>query len=89
MGKVDAFSIDGLRLWFNSSDHRPPHFHVKKPGDWEIRVFILTTQENSLDFNIKVLFSKRQPTSAEQKKIANLVVTHREALLEEWETKVS
>ncbi len=89
MGKVDAFSIDGLRLWFNSLDHRPPHFHVKKPGAWEIRVFILTTQEKSLDFNIKVIFGKKEPISAEQKEIAALVVAHREELLQEWETKVA
>ena len=30
MGRVDAVSIAGLELWFNSSDHLPPHFHDRK-----------------------------------------------------------
>ncbi|MBA2663238.1 MAG: DUF4160 domain-containing protein [Bradymonadaceae bacterium] len=38
MGKVDSFAIPGLELLFYSSDHPPPHFHVRKPGEWEIRV---------------------------------------------------
>jgi hypothetical protein len=87
LGKVDAFSIDGLRLLFHSSDHPPPHFHVKKPGAWEIRVFIESTQKKSLDFN--VIFARKEPTSAEKTKIAALVVDHREELLQEWETKVA
>ncbi|WP_254563675.1 DUF4160 domain-containing protein [Oscillatoria sp. HE19RPO] len=87
MGKVDAFSINGLRLGFHSADHPPPHFHVKKLGAWEIRVFIETTQEKSLDFN--VIFSRKEPTSAEKTKIAALVVAYQEELLQEWETKVA
>lgn len=88
MGKVESFSLSGLRLWFNSYDHRPPHFHVKKPSAWEIRVFILTTQDKNLDFNVKFNTGKKLPTSAEQKEIAILVVNYREQLLLEWESKV-
>ncbi len=33
MGRVDAFAIGGLDLWFNSHDHGPPHFHARRPGD--------------------------------------------------------
>lgn len=43
MGRVQAFSIPGLDCWFPSLDHDPPHFHVRRPGEWEIRVRIMTT----------------------------------------------
>ena len=32
MGKVDCISLTGLVLWFNSNDHRPPHFHAEHQG---------------------------------------------------------
>jgi hypothetical protein len=38
MPKVKCFEIDGLSCWFWSNDHAPPHFHVKKNGEWEMRV---------------------------------------------------
>ena len=41
MGKVDCLSIDGVECWFWSQDHRPPHFHAKKPGEWHFRVWFL------------------------------------------------
>lgn len=27
-------------MWFYSGDHEPPHFHARRPGEWEARVFI-------------------------------------------------
>jgi hypothetical protein len=36
--RLDAFSVAGLELFFNSLDHLPPHFHARRPGEWEIRV---------------------------------------------------
>jgi hypothetical protein len=36
--KVESFEISGLSCWFWSNDHDPPHFHVKKHGEWEIKV---------------------------------------------------
>jgi len=50
---VDAFEIDGLDLWFNSSDHLPPHFHARKPGEWEVRVYILVTTAEELAYSFK------------------------------------
>ena len=41
MGKVDAVVLEGLDLWFNSSD-RPPHLHARRRGEWEIRVYFLS-----------------------------------------------
>ena len=36
MGRVDAFAVPGVELWFNSSDHLPPHFHASQVGEWEV-----------------------------------------------------
>ena len=41
MGKVGCITLAGLSLWFNSNDHLPPHFHVNKTGEWEIRIYFL------------------------------------------------
>lgn len=87
VSKVHAFKIDGLYVYFRSSDHTPPHFHVKKAGHWEIRVFILTCHKKKLDFNVK--WSKKgKPTAAEKRKILEQVLVGRQKLLEEWEEKV-
>ncbi|WP_422662007.1 DUF4160 domain-containing protein [Pannus brasiliensis] len=85
---MDAFKIDGLELFFNSHDHKPPHFHAYKRGAWEIRVFFLScSQEKGLDFEPKwppdpALSSK------EKKQILKYVLEYRAALLIEWENKV-
>ncbi|NUN98523.1 MAG: DUF4160 domain-containing protein [Candidatus Omnitrophica bacterium] len=40
MSRVKAFKIRGVRCWFWSGDHHPPHFHVEhEGGDWSARVF--------------------------------------------------
>jgi hypothetical protein len=93
VGKVDCFSLAGLDIYFNSSDHRPPHFHVGC-ADWEIRVFIDTTSvESGLSFNYKY---PRNPsknfmgiTSKQKKELLGLVVNHRAQLLQEWQQKVN
>jgi len=41
VANVSAFEISGLKSWFWSNDHEPPHFHVKKTGEWEIKVSFL------------------------------------------------
>jgi hypothetical protein len=38
MPKVACFEIVGLTCWFWSNDHDPPHFHVKRQGEWEYKV---------------------------------------------------
>lgn len=87
MTRGDAFRIAGFTLWFWSHDHRPPHFHVKRAGEWEIRVFIETTTSRELAFS--TVFEKRPgPSRATRRTLAALVVEHGEALLLEWEDKV-
>ncbi len=41
MATVEAFQIEGLKLWFWSNDHEPPLFHAKRAGEWEVKVHFL------------------------------------------------
>lgn len=86
MGKVEAFTIAGLDLWFWSDDHAPPHFHAKKAGEWEIRVSFLKSTEKHLAFEVTWGIG---PSGHEQKLIAGQVLAHRAELLAEWELKVN
>jgi hypothetical protein len=85
LGQVEAFEIDGLKLWINSSDHLPAHFHAKRRGQWEIRVFFLECTDNNLSFNVK--WGRRGPSAADRAAILELVLGHRAVLLQEWELK--
>jgi len=85
MGKIDAIQIEGLRLWFNSSDHLPPHFHATKTGEWEIRIHFLRCYEGHLDFDIKW---GSGPSGKTRSALLTLVIENRVALLSEWEHKV-
>lgn len=86
MGKVEAFTLPGLEAWFNSSDHLPPHIHIKRRGEWEIRVMIRECSDGRLEFDHK--WGGRGPSSAEKTAILIAVLQHRTALLMEWERKV-
>ena len=90
MGQVDCLSVTWGSCFFNSSDHRPPHFHVECTSeDWEIRVMIETTTANALDYNFKFPTSRKVGiNSTYQKELRALVVKHRETLMKEWESKV-
>ncbi|HXW92552.1 MAG TPA: DUF4160 domain-containing protein [Terriglobales bacterium] len=85
MGKVDAFTLPGIEAWFNSSDHMPPHIHVKRRGEWEIRVFFLECAKGHLAYNIKWGSS---PSAKQRSDILDSVLQHRPDLLKEWEAKV-
>ena len=86
MGKVEAFVLAGLDLWFNSSDHLPPHIHVKRNGEWEIRVFFLLCTRSHLEYNRK--WGRKDPPAATKAAILEAVSAHRAELLREWEQKV-
>jgi hypothetical protein len=85
VGRVDAFAIDGLDVWFNSSDHLPEHIHVKRRGSWEIRVYFLLCTAGRLEFDCKW---GKGPSAAINARILKAVLEHRGALLIEWEKKV-
>ena len=65
MGSVDCFQLAGLAVWFNSSDHLPPHLHVERAGRWEYRVYFLRDREAMLEKK----WGKAGPTGAERKHI--------------------
>jgi hypothetical protein len=88
VGKVDAFTIPGLDLWFNSSDHLPPHFHARKPGTWEIRVYFLLCTEKSMVYDIKWPSHDPGPSRKEQERMLNGILENRVNLLREWQYKV-
>jgi len=86
VGRVDAVALDGLDLWFNSSDHLPPHFHAKRRGEWEIRVYFLLCTDDELAFDVR--WAKKDPSTKVLAGIRKGVVEHRAELLREWEQKV-
>lgn len=87
MGRVDSITVEGLELFFNSSDHWPPHFHARKPGHWEIRINIQRTTEERLSFDLKWPRHADVPARV-TKAISVAVARNRAALFQEWETKV-
>jgi hypothetical protein len=86
VGKVDAVVLEGLDLWFNSSDHLPPHLHARRRGEWEIRVYFLLCTDDELAFDCK--WAKKYPSAKVLARIRKAVVECRVELLREWEQKV-
>lgn len=89
LGKVSAFQIPGMELWFNSRDHLPYHFHAKRPAGWEIRVAFLECTETRLAWTLKWALRGRGPDAGDRARLLEAVLEHREALLLEWDLKVS
>jgi hypothetical protein len=81
MATVRAFSVPGLKLWFYSNDHEPPHFHAKRTGEWEVKIHFL----EDVDGMIEVKWQLSPPPAKVLKNLAALAEEHREALLAEWE----
>ena len=79
MGKVDAVILEGLDLWFNSSDHLPPHLHARCRGEWEIRVYFLLCTDDELVFDCK--WAKKNPSAKVLARIRKAVVECRVELL--------
>ncbi len=93
MGTVSVFSIEELHIFFNSSDHYPPHFHVES-ADWEIRVYIDTSSiERGLHFDYKrpkkISRKFRGITKKQRRQLLEMVINHRMELLQEWQQKVN
>jgi Domain of unknown function (DUF4160) len=84
MTEVKCIEMSGLKLWFPSEDHQPPHFHVERTDVWLMRVFFE-------EFAMAEMFeedkrrSKRKVRSKEKKLIMKQVIEHRIELLREWE----
>jgi hypothetical protein len=86
MAKLECFTIGGIELWFFSNDHLPPHFHAKRKGQWEVRVYFLESRTSEM-FNVVWPRGKEIPRS-DTKFLEQMVFKHRVEILEEWEAKV-
>jgi len=81
MVTVSAFQIEGLKLWFWSNDHEPPHFHVKKAGEWEVKISFMLDQSEM----VEVEWSKKHLSQKVLKQLTKLAEEHRVALLIQWQ----
>jgi hypothetical protein len=86
MAKIKCFSIRGIELWFYSNDHRPPHFHARRKGEWEYKVEFLESVNKMFEL---VRSTKRAGISkADRELLQEMVEKHRFEILREWEQKV-
>lgn len=76
-----AFAIEGIKLWFWSDDHDPPHVHAKKSGDWEVKVHFLLNPDQMMEIE----WTEKRPASRTLNTICLLAEQHRVELLEQWE----
>ncbi|NLE36876.1 MAG: DUF4160 domain-containing protein [Pirellulaceae bacterium] len=81
MAVVRAFAVEGCSLWFWSCDHEPPHFHVKRTGQWEVKVFFLLDPDEM----IVELWAERPPARKTLRAITDLARRHRVELLDQWD----
>ena len=84
MPVVECFALEGVTLVFFSADHRPPHFHAIRTGEWEYRVFFLERRAAMLEAKWE---GKAMPGNL-RRRLLDLATEHRAALLEEFERKV-
>ncbi len=84
MPKVACFEIPGLSCWFWSNDHDPPHFHVKREGEWELKVKFAEGEAQMFE-----LEWGDNPRTKVLREIARNVRENRVQLLAEWEAKVN
>lgn len=82
MSKVHAFAVDGIQLWFNSNDHRPPHFHAET-ADGEVRVLFMRDP-----VELEVVWGQ-VPKKRIRRALEKLCAEHRDALCVEWSAKVA
>ncbi|MBN1961554.1 MAG: DUF4160 domain-containing protein [Deltaproteobacteria bacterium] len=73
-----------MYAWFNSNDHEPPHFHLERPGEWEVRLFFLQAKK----IMIKECWGSG-PSGQLKRTILAKIETNRILLLREWEKKVA
>jgi len=73
--------VAGLKMWFWSLDHEPPHFHAKRQGEWEVKAYFLQAPGDM----VELVWADKKPEGRLLKELARLAEEHRLELLEEWE----
>lgn len=82
MATVEAFQIVGLKTWFWSNDHEPPHFHAKRSGEWEVKVSFMLAQSEMIEAES---WSKKTPPKKVLIELTSRAEKHRVALLKQWQ----
>jgi hypothetical protein len=82
---LKSFSIVGLKLWFYSNDHEPPHFHAKRKGEWEVKVKFL--EDSSQMFEVIWSGKKTQMSKSDRDNLVAMVEKHRSDILDELNKK--
>ncbi len=85
MPVIQAFQIPKLYMFIPSGDHMPPHFHIRHPDGWVIKIDITACTESTLSFVVIRPPQFAGPNSKLEKTIRQNVVEHRAALLQEFE----
>ena len=81
MPTVTAYRVPGLKMWFGSFDHEPPHFHAKREGEWEVKVHFLRVPEAM----IELVWADKEPQNRFLREVSRLAAEHRPELLQQWE----
>jgi hypothetical protein len=89
MPSVKCFTIEGLQCIVHTRDHHPPHFHVIRTGEWEIKVGILTTTERELDYEIVWPNKLKKIQASYSNRLIKVVTENRTRLLDEWQTAIT
>jgi hypothetical protein len=84
MGRISCFGLEGIQCWFNSQEHKPPHFHAKRRGEWEVRVHFLKSRTEM----VEVKWQNERISRQDRKNLCDKAKTYRPELLKEWEEKV-
>lgn len=86
--KVDCIDGKGKFYYlFYSNDHEPPHIHVRRKGEWEIRVKFLTCSKGYLDYEV-VFPRKLVLKSIDINEILDNILPVKDQLYQEWHEKV-
>ncbi len=80
--------LEGLLIMFHSNDHEPAHFHCRKNGEWEVRVYIRESREDSLYYQIKWSVKSIGPDKNDIDRLYKYVTENKQSLEYEWKNKV-
>jgi len=84
MGKVSSFQLDGITCWFYSNEHKPPHFHAKRKGQWHITVEFLRPKSQMIN---RAKGPQGRIKKTDRDAMLDMAELYREELLKEWEQK--
>ena len=87
MGQVDCLNLENIYCWFNSHEHRPPHFHAKRKGEWHVRVYFQRPRSKMVE-RVQGRSLRGRIARADRNALCDVAELYREELLQEWDKKV-